>query len=82
MAAAANVPLSETNDVAMEAAVDPCSTADEFAQAIYAHPNAIGLTNLTDNDVLITLQAVCSSFHASGRPTGMCADLAGRGLSG
>jgi len=81
MAGAADVPLAETNDAAMQEAAEPCSTADEYAQAVYAHPDTIGLTNFTDQDVLVTMQAVCSSSGAGASPTGMCSDLAARGLS-
>lgn len=71
MADAAAVPLSQINDDEFAVTVNDCLTADEWASALYRYPDALGLTNLTDFDVKITLETVC--WNSPNTPAA-CAD--------
>jgi hypothetical protein len=76
MAAAASVPLDAVNDAEFAATAAECSSVDEWASALYAHPDALGLSDLTDQDITWALQATC----ATNEGTPVCADASARGL--
>jgi len=76
MAEAASVPASLSNDAEIALAADACLTANEFASAIRAHPDVIGLSGLTDQDIQWAMQAICFQVPSSAT----CTDAASRGL--
>ena len=61
-AAAAAVPLNETNDAEMLETVKVCS-GQEWLRELEAHPNALGFTTVTTQDEINVQSALCSSVE-------------------
>ena len=59
MSAAANVPLSQTNDDEFAVTLRSCATVAEWRDALLRFPEAAGMTSMTSADVPPVLSAAC-----------------------
>lgn len=58
-----------------ELAAQTCASADDYASTLYAYPNALGFSDLTDADIAIVLRTVCAKVRASSmESTPVCED--------
>ena len=72
MAAAAAVPLSQVNDSEFMVTLTSCNTPTEWGMALRKHPDALGLGNLTNDDINAALQAACSNADDAAVDSPVC----------
>lgn len=60
MKKAALVPLSQVNDAEMVEAARKCKTIEDFTIALNEYPTAVGFSSITDADVKVVIEVICS----------------------
>lgn len=61
---AARVPLGSTNDNEVKAMLTACASYSEFSKAMKAHPDILGVSSVTDAEVLVVAQMLCDANPA------------------